>query len=195
MTTNINDPVLAEELESTPIDNDAPESGSIPPQVPVGTHEFLFNGFEDDPYGIQVVNGKKYFQLAYRVQCLSNDKELRFQKVSTYKSEKMTNPIVAELLRALGLRVPDLEKQTIVDALSPLAGRGTFKAEVLWRGYNTGTGESYSTSPNIKKGEMRVPKNGDGSFEQRVTWADDTVTYLSAEINPFRFKLPSTAGA
>lgn len=190
MTTNINDETLTENLESTPIDNDAPESGSIPPQVPVGTHEFLFNGFEDDPYNIQTVNGKKYLQVAYRVQCLTNDKELRFQRVSTYKSEKMSNSLVFELLRALGLKVPDLEKQTIVDALGAVAGRGTFKAEVLWRGYNTATGESYSTSPNTKKGEMRVPRNGDGTFEERVTWGDDTITYLSAEINPFRFKLP-----
>jgi hypothetical protein len=66
---------------------------------------------------------------------------------------------------------------------------------VLWRGYNVGTGETYSTSPNTKKGDQRVPRNGDGSFEERVTWADGTTTYLSAEINPFRFKLPVAAGA
>ena len=193
MTTNINDPALAEKLESTPIDYDAPESGSVPPQVPVGTHEFLFNGFEDDPYSIQTVNGKDYFQIAYRVQCLTNDRELRFQRVSTYKSEKMANALVFELLRALGLKVPDLEKQTIVDALSPIVGRGTFTAEVLWRGYNKGTEESFSTSPNTKRGEQRVPRNGDGGYDEKVNWADGTTTYLSAEINPFRFKLPTVA--
>ena len=193
MTTNINDATLAENLESTPIDPNAPESGSVPPQVPVGTHEFLFNGFEDDPYGIQTVSGKNYFQISYRVQCLTNDKELRFQRVSTYKSEKMANSLVFELIRALGLTVPDLEKQTIVDALSPIAGRGTFRADVLWAGYNAGTGEKYSTNPNIPKGDMKVPKNGDGNFEERVEWADGTTTYLRAEINPFRFKLPAVA--
>ncbi|KKM02761.1 hypothetical protein LCGC14_1781150, partial [marine sediment metagenome] len=36
-----------EQLEPGQVDYDAPESGSIPPQVPVGTHEFLFNGLED----------------------------------------------------------------------------------------------------------------------------------------------------
>ncbi|KKL95128.1 hypothetical protein LCGC14_1857680, partial [marine sediment metagenome] len=91
-----------EQLEPGQVDYDAPESGSIPPQVPVGTHEFLFNGLEDDPYSIMVKDGRNYLTVAYRVQCLTNDKELRFQRVSTYKSEKMSNSLLGELFRALG---------------------------------------------------------------------------------------------
>ena len=184
-----------EQLEPGQVDYDAPESGSIPPQVPVGTHEFLFNGLEDDPYSIQKVADKNYLQVAYRAQCLTNDRELRFQRVSTYKSEKMNNSMLGELIRALAIKIENLEPQTVNEALLGVAGRGTFTADVLWRGYNTGTGESYSTSPNIKKGDLRVPRNGSGGFEERVTWADGTTTYLSAEINPFRFKLPTAAGA
>ena len=182
-----------EQLEPGQVDYDAPESGSIPPQVPVGTHEFLFNGLEDDPYSIQTVQGKKYLQVAYRVQCLTNDKELRFQRVSTYKSEKMSNSLLGELFRALGIKVENLEPQTVNEALLGAAGRGTFTADVVWRGYNKGTEESFSTSPNTKKGEQRVPRNGEGKFDERVDWADGTKTYLSAEINPFRFKLPTVA--
>ena len=184
-----------EQLEPGQVDYDAPESGSIPPQVPVGTHEFLFNGLEDDPYSIQVVKEKNYLQVAYRVQCLTNDKELRFQRVSTYKSEKMSNSLLGELFRALGIKVENLEPTTVNEALLGVAGRGTFTADVVWRGYNKGTEESFSTSPNTKRGEQRVPRNGDGKFDERVDWADGTKTYLSAEINPFRFKLPTAAGA
>jgi len=182
-----------EQLEPGQVDYDAPESGSIPPQVPVGTHEFLFNGLEDDPYSIQKVAGKNYLQVAYRVQCLTNDKELRFQRVSTYKSEKMSNSLLGELFRALGIKVENLEPDTVNTALLSIAGRGTFTADVVWRGYNKGTEESFSTSPNTKKGEQRVPRNGEGKFDERVDWADGTKTYLSAEINPFRFKLPAVA--
>ncbi len=182
-----------EQLEPGQVDYDAPESGSIPPQVPVGTHEFRFNGLEDDPYSIQVVNEKNYLQVAYRVQCLTNDKELRFQRVSTYKSEKMSNSLLGELFRALGIKVENLEPQTVNEALLGVAGRGTFTADVVWRGYNKGTEESFSTSPNLRRGEQRVPRNGEGKFDERVDWADGTKTYLSAEINPFRFKLPTVA--
>ena len=182
-----------EQLEPGQVDYDAPESGSIPPQVPVGTHEFLFNGLEDDPYSIQTVQGKNYLQVAYRAQCITNDKELRFQRVSTYKSEKMSNSLLGELFRALGIKVENLEPSTVNEALLGVAGRGTFTADVVWRGYNKGTEESFSTSPNTKRGEQRVPRNGDGKFDERVDWADGTKTYLSAEINPFRFKLPTVA--
>ena len=184
-----------EQLEPGQVDYDAPESGSIPPQVPVGTHEFLFNGLEDDPYSIQTVQGKKYLQVAYRVQCLTNDKELRFQRVSTYKSEKMSNSLLGELFRGLGIRVENLEPETVNAALLGVAGRGTFTADVVWRGYNKGTEESFSTSPNTKRGEQRVPRNGEGGYDEKVAWADGTTTYLSAEINPFRFKLPAVAVA
>ncbi len=184
-----------EQLEPGQVDYDAPESGSIPPQVPVGTHEFLFNGLEEDPYSIQTVQGKNYLQVAYRVQCLTNDKELRFQRVSTYKSEKMSNSLLGELFRALGIKVENLEPTTVNEALLGVAGRGTFTADVVWRGYNKRTEESFSTSPNTKKGEQRVPRNGSGSYEEKVAWADGTTTYLSAEINPFRFKLPTVAVA
>ena len=182
-----------EQLEPGQVDYDAPESGSIPPQVPVGTHEFLFNGLEDDPYSIQVVKEKNYLQVTYRVQCLTNDKELRFQRVSTYKSEKMNNSMLAELLRALGIKVGNLEPQTVNAALLGVAGRGTFRAHVDWRAYNKVTGETFSTSPNISKGEQRVPRNGDGGYDEKVNWADGTTTYLGSEINPFRFKLPTVA--
>jgi len=184
-----------EQLEPGQVDYDAPESGSIPPQVPVGTHEFLFNGLEDDPYSIMVKDGRNYLTVAYRVQCLTNDKELRFQRVSTYKSEKMSNSLLGELFRALGIKVENLEPSTVNEALLGVAGRGTFTADVVWRGYNKGTEESFSTSPNTKRGEQRVPRNGEGKFDERVDWADGTKTYLSAEINPFRFKLPTAAGA
>ena len=157
--------------------------------MPVGTHEFLFNGLEDDPYSIQKVSGKNYLQVAYRAQCLTNDKELRFQRVSTYKSEKMSNSLLGELFRALGIKVDNLEPSTVNEALLGVAGRGTFTADVVWRGYNKGTEESFSTSPNTKRGEQRVTRNGSGQFDERVNWADGTTTYLSAEINPFRFKL------
>ena len=182
-----------EQLEPGQVDYDAPESGSIPPQVPVGTHEFLFNGLEDDPYSIQKVAGKNYLQVAYRAQCLTNDKELRFQRVSTYKSEKMSNSLLAELFRGLGIKVENLEPDTVNAALLAVAGRGTFTADVVWRGYNKGTEESFSTSPNTKRGEQRVPRNGEGTFDEKVAWADGTKSYLSAEINPFRFKLPTVA--
>ena len=77
-----------------------------------------------------------------------------------------------------------------------LSGEPAFRVGFLGlhgTGNNKGTEESFSTSPNTKKGEQRVPRNGDGQFDERVDWADGTKTYLSAEINPFRFKLPAVA--
>ena len=200
MATNLEDVIRSiqtEDLGTQTIDLNAPEPGSVPPQVSVGQHQFQFNDLEEvDPWGTRETNGQKYITLKYRAQCLDNNKELRFQSVSGYKSEKMANSTLAEFCRSLGIRDPNLnlnDPQAVADALLPLAGRGTFGSAVVWRAWNGDTGETYSTNPNPKRGEIKVPRNGDGSYEEQVTWSDGTKSYLSAEINPFRFKLPTVA--
>ena len=200
MATNLEDVIRSiqtEDLGTQTIDLDAPEPGSVPPQVSVGSHQFQFNDLEEvEPWGTGNTNGRKYITLKYRAQCLDNDKELRFQRVSGYKSEKMANSTLAEFCRSLGINDPNLnlnDPQALADVLLPLAGRGTFGSAVVWRAWNKDTGETFSTNANIKKGEQRVPRNADGSYPEQIEWPDGTKQYLSAEINPFRFKLPTVA--
>lgn len=177
--------------ESVPqIDWDAPEAGSIPPAIGVGTYLFAFHMPKDtkDWFDAQEVNiapkgqpevKKRFLKINYEAQAIGDKSgtlfaapedgselpTLKFQNASFYKTEKMLINFAGELMRALGLRLTGaLTPEAIKDALSTVDGRVNFYGEVKWEAYFKSDGTRFSTSPNKKKGDLPWPKDQEGKF-------------------------------
>jgi hypothetical protein len=181
--------------ESTPeIDFDAPEAGSMPPPIPVGTYLFAFHMPRDtkDWFEGQDVNmapkGQperkiRFLKICYEPQAIG-DKDgnlfsapedgselpiLKYQSASCYKSDKMLISFAGELLRALGLRLTGkMDAPTIKAALETVDGRVNFMGEVRWEAYFKSDGTRFSTSPNKKRGDLQWPKDQEGKFTLTV---------------------------
>jgi len=178
--------------ESTPsVDWDAPEAGSTPPAIGVGTYLFAFHMPKEtkdwfDAQEVEVVKGqpkRKFLKINYEAQAIG-DKDgnlfaapedgselptLKFQNASFFKTEKMLISFGGELLRALGLRITGaLTPEAIKEALSTVDGRVNFTGEVKWEAYFKSDGTRFSTAPNKKKGDLQWPKDQEGKFTLTV---------------------------
>ena len=203
---DINELDLSPEDLGGQVDYDAPEGGSFAPTLSVGFHEFVFKLEEINPFeGKQVQSGpnagKKYLQVSIAptpvVDGVEAERPLRFQNVNTSKSEKMRNSTLGELFRALGIRIEGaLTPEVIASELQAAEGQGLrFKAFVDWRAYNKETGETFSTSPNPKRGDKAWPRSANGSGydpQIAVEFSDGNSALGREQINPLRFKLANT---
>jgi|SRR6267142_226556 len=183
--------------ESMPqVDWDAPEAGSVPPSITVGTYLFAFHMPKDskDWFDGQKVDVNKnikgapekiinFLKINYEAQAIG-DKDgtlfaapedgselptLKFQNASFFKTEKMLISFAGELMRALGLRLTGaFTPEAIKDALSTVDGRVNFYGEVKWEAYFKSDGTRFSTSPNKKKGDLPWPKDQEGKFTLTV---------------------------
>jgi hypothetical protein len=183
--------------ESLPsVDFDAPEAGSSPPSLGVGTYLFAFHMPKEkkDWFDIQKVNMNKnvkgapekvinFLRINYEPQAIG-DKDgtlfaapedgtelpiLKFQNASFYKNEKMLISFAGELLRAIGLRMTGaFVPAAVEEALSTVDGRVNFFAEVKWEAYFKSDGTRFSTSPNKRKGDLPWPKDQEGKFTLTV---------------------------
>jgi hypothetical protein len=174
--------------ESTPsVDFDAPEAGSIPPALGVGTYLFAFHMPKEtrdwfDVQEVEVVKGqpkRKFLKVNYEPQAIG-DKDgnlfaapedgselpiLKFQNASFYKTEKMLISFAGELMRAVGLRLTGaFNPETIKEAFASVDGRVNFLGEVKWEAYFKSDGTRFSTSPNKKKGDLQWPKDQEGKY-------------------------------
>ena len=181
--------------ESTPVvDFDAPEAGSTPPPIGVGTYLFQFHLPKErkDWQDVQEVNvapkgqpelKKKFLKVNYEARAIG-DKDgnlfaqpedgselplLKFQSASFYKTEKMLISFGGELMRALGLRLTGaFDPHTIMEAFSTVDGRVNFFGEIRWEAYFKSDGTRFSTAPNKKKGDLQWPKDQEGKFTLTV---------------------------
>jgi RNase P subunit RPR2 len=204
MAVNINDLDLTP--ESVPeIDWEAPESGSFPPQIWPGIHEFAFALAEDGdgPFGVAEIQGQKCLEVTFSA-ITENDQHdevaLNFQRATTFLNQAMRaahlNHKVGELIRSLGMKIEGpMTKEKIGDALNEAsAARQHFHAEVEWRRYCKSCETTVSTHPRKKKGAVAWPRDADKRPELIVacpTCGDKG--YGEARIT--RFKLPDSGVA
>lgn len=194
---DINDLNLADEAVGE-VDYDAPESGSFPPTLKPGEYEFVFK-LEDDPYDTTKVEGRDYLQINHKAgyEHDGQDRELRFQRASFYKSEKMPNSRAGDLFRSLDVRINGpLTRSAVRDALAEVDGRARFWAEVGWRRYCKTCDIEVSTNPSKKKvrdgKQVAWPRDGQGEFEELVACPKcGAKGYGREEIT--RYKLPKAS--
>lgn len=154
------------------IDYNAPEPGSFPPQVEPGKYNFVFKLADKEPFSFSPIpkNGgsnQLIVKLAPEVVLPGGEvKRVAFQQVNTFKSPKMSNSSVGELLRALDIRLDRPTVGNIREALTAASGQKTFRGEVAWEAYFKDTQVTVSTQPRKSKGDLPWPKDANGKLEQ-----------------------------
>jgi hypothetical protein len=191
---NLDDLNLTEEAAPV-VDWDAPEQGKSPPAVFPGLYTLRFKMPEDVEGWFDAVermtikdnptSKRKFLEITYQPEVIANsdgqpialpDGEtilLGPQRASTFMNAKMRIHAVAELLRAMGVRVEGslLTKQAngkmvIENVVRELDGKATFKAELIWRAYFKSTETTISSHPRGKKsGELLWPRDANGQCE------------------------------
>ena len=204
--------MVPEELPGGEVDYDAPESGSFPPTIYPGVYDFQFAlpESQDDQFGVVEIGDPKVAHLLVNftaripTHSIKDDQltgerpdldfvDLRFQKVNTYKSPKMQNSFLGELLRSLNLKIQPFTKEGVKAALRENDGRVMGRGSVAWRSYCKSCDLTISTAPrkakNGKKADVPWPKSNDGKPKLRANCPNcGTGYYGREEINGF--KLP-----
>jgi len=185
---------LSEEQEVA-VDWNAPEAGQFPPIAKPGSYEFVFRLREDTPFdGVEIPAGSgiKHLSVVFDtdVQVNGESKTLTYQRVNTFKHEKVSMSSAAELARSLNLRPannPPTNRDWI-EIFQAASGRARGRGEIAWRFFDKPTGVTYSTSPRKRKNpsgqkvkDTAWPRNGDGTFSDTVTASDGTKHFGQAE--------------
>ena len=166
------DEVLAK-LKSAPqaeieaVDWDAPEAGQFPPRIAPGIYDFLFSLEDQNPFDAVEIpkgSGNLSLQMGYKAEIVDSAHvngsavTLRFQRVSSYKSEKMPISAMNDLVRNLGERLSaHPEWQDYTDLFQRLSGTSRGRAEVGWRRYCKACNITVSTHP--RKGDVKWPRD------------------------------------
>lgn len=164
----------------------AEAANSYAPTITPGYHEFIF-ALEDEDAVKKNETGKSAG--SYTIRYLGtiaeggpfDGREVRFNRVSTYRSEKMKNSRAGELLFALGLterfNATAHSVKDMVELLQEATGsQAKFRGQVIWRAYDKDSGLTISTSPGKAwtdgegkehAAELAWPKRTDGTYEPR----------------------------
>ena len=182
--------------ETIEVDWNAPEAGQFPPIARPGTYDFVFRLREDEPFGSVAIQGAKYLTVVFDadVQVNGETKALTYQRVNTYKHEKVAMSSASELARSINVRPasnPPTNRDWI-ETFQSASGRARGKGELSWRFYDKAADVTYSTSPRKRKNAAGVkvkdqpwPRNTDGTFADTVQAADGTKHYGQAEFVRF----------
>jgi len=167
--------------ESVPIefDWDAPEAGQFPPAVQPGIYSFVPTLREDAGVGgfdITTIDGHKYLSAVLDLDVVVPGKDnvkVTYQRVNTYKHEKVAISSMGELLRSLGAHTQLPERPTDADitrVLQAASGRAMGKGEAAWRMYCKVHQLTISTAPRKRKGvkDTPWPKDEKGALELAV---------------------------
>ena|SRR2546422_6991647 len=202
MSNNLNLEQLLEQLGDEPgveVDWSAPEAGQFPPIAAPGSYEFVFHLREDEPFGaveIPANSGHKHLVVVFDADVLVNgeSKTLTYQRVNTYKHEKVALSSASELARSLNLRPasnPPTNRDWI-ETFQAASGRARGRGELAWRFFDKATGITYSTSPRKRKSptgakvkDTAWPRNDNGTFSDTITASDGTKHYGQAEFIRF----------
>ncbi|MGH7442689.1 MAG: hypothetical protein ACREKE_08465 [bacterium] len=167
-----NESIFNPEFDSTEfeIDYNAPEPGQFPPSVEPGTYRLMFKlAAKPFNYGpIPQLNGSTHLKVSLAPEAILDDgtiKRIAFQNVSTFKTEKMPNSSVGDLLRSLDLVLDKMNGSSIKNALLGATGNKIFRAVIGWEAYFKDTQTTVSTAPNKKRGDTPWPRNAEGNFE------------------------------
>lgn len=147
------------------VDWDAPEAGQFPPRLLPGVYDFLF-ALEDDPFSaveIPQKSGHHHLQVAFKADIVdpkdpTNTVQLRFQRASSYKHEKMPIDMLSDLVRSLGHRLPPgAGPEEYTALLQGISGRAKGRGEVGWRRYCKACDMTVSTHP--RKNDVKWPRD------------------------------------
>jgi hypothetical protein len=157
----------APKAEIEAVDWDAPEAGQFPPRVAPGIYDFVFHLEDQNPFDaveIPKASGHLELQMGYKADVIdphsaNGPVTLRFQRVSTYKSEKMPISAMNDLVRNIGQRLSaHPEWQDYTDLFQAQSGRARGRGEVGWRRYCKACNITVSTHP--RKGDVKWPRDG-----------------------------------
>ncbi len=182
---------LVEEQVPFDVDFDAPEPGSFPPAFEPSTRDFLFTLVEPSeqvqPFEVVEIQGKQWLQVNYIATVEVDGKEVKipFQRASAFKTEKMRNSRLADLIRSLKLRE---EYQAAVQqtgspieavklVLAEASGRKLGTADFGWSAafkdskviYRTGLTKVIAPKKEDGYTSMPWPRNGNGGYAASVT--------------------------
>lgn len=192
------------------IDFNAPEPGAFTPAFTPGTRKFIFHLIEPSenaqPFEAVAINGKNYLQVNFIAEAVKDDGstvKVAYQRASTYKTEKMANSKVGELIRSLGLQSQyqaNLAQAAsfnaaVVQTLQEASGRAAGNADFGWTAafkdslvvYRTSTGKKISPRKDGGYTTLPWPRNADGSYQLTVSDpATGQQKYGNLEIVRFR---------
>jgi len=185
------------------IDYDAPESGSFPPQIYPGRHDFIFALDPENPFGKAQREGKDYLEVTFTAKVPTTDKpdgvDVRFQRVNMYKHPSRPNHDIGELMRCLGVKAAGNKPSDLVAALKQADGRARGAAVFGWEAYSKDTQEIISTNPQKKprkksgKQDMPWPKGADGKYSMTVKFPESGDSAYGRE-RIVSYKLPTSNG-
>lgn len=201
----------------------APDPGAFrPPLDPQQNVEFKFYlpgefpssvNNHPDAFTTVEIKGKKYLQVNFgalitftKADGSVGEKMVAFQRASTYKTDKMENSNVGDLIRSLGLHAEyrqafdetgDVNK-AITLILSAASGRAIGHADVGWGAFFKDAKTSYKTSQGKKvvndKGYVTLPwpRGADGKYVASVS-DPGTGEEKYGNLELVRFRLPKPA--
>lgn len=204
------------------VDWDAPEAGKTPPAVFPGLYtlrfkmgesvEDWFDAVERETIKGQPTSKRKFLELTYQPEVIADSEgrpiampetnetiTLGPQRASTFMNSKMRIHAIAELLRAMGVRIDgsllakqENGKMVIENVVRELDGKATFKAELIWRAYFKSTDTTISSHPRGKKsGELLWPRDASGNCEllcKNPSTGETSYAYVEVA----RVKLPTS---
>jgi hypothetical protein len=162
----------------------APEAGAFAPAIQPGTYEFIASVRTDadvQGFGKMEYQGHKYLTAVLDFEVLVPGKDpvkVTYQRVNTFKHEKVAISSMGELLRSLSLhtQLPDRPTDAdIVRTLQANSGRARGRGEAAWRFYCKAHQLTISTAPRKRKGikDTPWPRRADGSLELTVSCPQD----------------------
>lgn len=167
--------------EDAPVEFDwnAPEAGQYAPSIQPGVYEFIPSLRSDAGVGgfdKVVVDGHKHLQAILDFDVIVPGKDnakVTYQRVSTYKHEKVAISSMGEFLRSVGLHTQIPERPSYEDITRVLMssnGHARGRGEAAWRFYCKTHGLTISTSPRKRKGikDEAWPKDASGNLEPSV---------------------------
>lgn len=161
------------------MDWSAPEAGAFAPAIQPGTYEFIASVRTDadvSGFGKMEYEGHKYLTAVLDFEVLVTGKDpvkVTYQRVNTFKHEKVAISSMGELLRSLNLhtQLPDRPSDAdIVRVLQANSGRARGRGEAAWRFYCKAHGLTISTAPRKRKGikDTAWPTDASGKLELSV---------------------------
>jgi len=207
---------LRDEETPTDINFNAPEPGAFPPAFAPSTHSFVFRLTDkaDDQFTTVEIEGRKYLQVNFiaEVEHEGTTRKVMFQRANTYKTDKMDNSSIGNLIRSLQLREAYEENLSetgdsntaLVNTLAAADGRAVGYAAFGWTAafkdslvvFRTGASKK---RPSKKAGgytTLPSPRNSDGSFLPTVPDPQGgSEKYGNLEITNFKIAKPTPVTA
>lgn len=206
---------LVTEEVPTDINFNAPEPGAFPPAFKPSTQTFVFHLPEDTDrqFEVATIAGRKCLQCNFNVTVNvdGNDRKVMFQRANTFKTDKMDNSSIGNLIRSLELK--DAYEQCLAETgdvnaaimrvLQAADGRAAGSADFGWSAAFKESLTVFRTSTNKtiapkKAGGYTIqpwPRDSQGAYCATVADpASGREKYPNLEIVRFRIANPSPVG-